>query len=69
MLEVCMCSNPGCKVCDSRTYPKPKPVEASAPVQCEDLPEEKFVDFNKLLVTDDRQQLIDILKKDIRKKD
>lgn len=66
MLEICMCSKPGCKVCDSRTYPvKPRPVEARA----RDLPEEKFVDFNKLLVTDDKQQLIDILKKDIRKKD
>ncbi len=65
MLETCMCSKPGCKVCDPCTYPvKPKPVEARA----RDIPEEMFVDFNKLLETDDKQQLVDILKKDIRDK-
>lgn len=45
--------------------PVQKAPTGTAPAKTE-VTKERFVDFNKLLVTDDKQELVDILKKDVR---
>jgi hypothetical protein len=73
MLKTCSCSKPGCKICDCSTYKEHPPIipnaDPSEPKSALGLPQEKFVDFRKLLETEDKHELVDILQKDIRDKE